>query len=63
MPSDWIELERRLRAQGYSAHERAELVAQAKTAEVVADAIVSLARSIARQFRTLRRSDRHAVGT
>ena len=63
MPSDRTELERRLRAQGYTAHERGELVAQAQTAEVVADAIVSVARSIARQFRALRRSVRHAVGT
>jgi hypothetical protein len=63
MPGDWIELERRLRAQGYSAHERGELVAQARTAEIVADAMVSVARSIARQFRALRRTVRHAVGT
>ena len=63
MPSDWIEFERRLRAQGYSAHERGELVAQAETAEMVADAIVRVSRSIARQFRALRRSVRHAVGT
>lgn len=63
MPGDWIELERRLRSQGYSAHERSELVAQAQTAEMVADATVSVARSIARQFRALRRTFGHAVGT
>ena len=63
MSGDWMELERRLRAQGYSAHERGELMAQARTAEMVADAIVSVARSIARQFRALRRSVGHAVGT
>ena len=63
MPSDWIELERRLRGQGFSAHQRSELVAQARTAEMIADAIVNVARAIARQFRALRRSVRHAVGT
>jgi hypothetical protein len=61
MPGDWMELQRRLRSQGYSAHERGELVAQAQTAEVLADATVSVARSIARQFRALRRSVSHAV--
>jgi hypothetical protein len=63
MLSDWMELDRRLRSQGFTAHERSELVAQARTGEAMADAIVSTARAITRQFRALRRSVRHAVGT